>query len=56
MAIAVLNDGLRPFLNKWHPRLQAWPENEDFLAELEPLRRELEQYAKVLADIARVSE
>ena len=23
-AIAVLNRGLRPFLAKWHPRLQAW--------------------------------
>ncbi len=24
IAIAVLNRGLRPFLSKWHPRLQAW--------------------------------
>jgi hypothetical protein len=24
IAIAVLNRGLRPFLAKWHPRLQAW--------------------------------
>lgn len=24
IAIAVLNNGLRPFLSKWHPRLQAW--------------------------------
>ncbi len=24
IAIAVLNLGLRPFLSKWHPRLQAW--------------------------------
>ena len=24
IAIAVLNNGLRPFLAKWHPRLQAW--------------------------------
>jgi len=23
-AIAVLNNGLRPFLAKWHPLLQAW--------------------------------
>ncbi len=23
-AIAVLNRGLRPFLAKWHPRLQIW--------------------------------
>ncbi|NJL20769.1 MAG: hypothetical protein HC895_08090 [Leptolyngbyaceae cyanobacterium SM1_3_5] len=24
LAIAVLNQGLRPFLTKWHPMLQAW--------------------------------
>lgn len=24
IAITVLNRGLRPFLSKWHPRLQAW--------------------------------
>ena len=24
IAIAVLNRGLRPFLAKWHPRLQVW--------------------------------
>lgn len=24
IAITVLNKGLRPFLEKWHPRLQAW--------------------------------
>lgn len=24
IAIAVLNRGLRPFLSKWHPLLQAW--------------------------------
>ncbi len=24
IAIAVLNNGLRPFLAKWHPKLQAW--------------------------------
>jgi hypothetical protein len=24
IAITVLNNGLRPFLSKWHPRLQAW--------------------------------
>jgi hypothetical protein len=24
LAIAVLNKGLRPFLSKWHPRLQVW--------------------------------
>jgi hypothetical protein len=24
IAVAVLNQGLRPFLTKWHPALQAW--------------------------------
>jgi hypothetical protein len=24
IAITVLNNGLRPFLSKWHPQLQAW--------------------------------
>jgi hypothetical protein len=24
LALGVLNKGLRPFLSKWHPRLQAW--------------------------------
>ena len=24
IAIAVLNNGLRPFLSKWHPLLQVW--------------------------------
>ena len=24
IAIAVLNNGLRPFLSKWHPLLQTW--------------------------------
>ncbi|NEO30550.1 MAG: hypothetical protein F6K36_08965 [Symploca sp. SIO3C6] len=24
IAIAVLNQGLRPFLSKWHPNLQSW--------------------------------
>ncbi len=29
IAIAVLNRGLRPFLAKWHPRLQAWEVQRD---------------------------
>ncbi|MFE4108377.1 hypothetical protein [Almyronema epifaneia] len=52
IAIAVLNNGLRPFLSKWHPTLQAWESKKtlDVSAqahekswEQEPaLRRELE--------------
>ncbi len=29
IAIAVLNNGLRPFLAKWHPLLQEWEETRD---------------------------
>ncbi len=29
IAIAVLNRGLRPFLSKWHPQLQAWEARRD---------------------------
>lgn len=28
IAIAVLNNGLRPFLSKWHPLLQEWEEKQ----------------------------
>ena len=28
IAIAVLNNGLRPFLSKWHPLLLEWEENK----------------------------
>lgn len=52
IAIAVLNRGLRPFLTKWHPSLQAWEvqkpddislQEHELSWEREPeLRRELE--------------
>jgi len=52
IAIAVLNRGLRPFLTKWHPRLQAWEakrftdvspkEHEQRWSEEPKLRGELE--------------
>jgi hypothetical protein len=29
ISIAVLNNGLRPFLSKWHPMLQEWEANKD---------------------------
>jgi hypothetical protein len=71
IAITVLNRGLRPFLTKWHPRLQVWeakrPDNvspseyeqqwteeTQLRSELEALRRDLSQYALVLAEIAGV--
>ncbi len=52
IAIAVLNNGLRPFLSKWHPLLQAWEarrpvgvspkEHEQGWSEEAAARRELE--------------
>jgi hypothetical protein len=52
IAIAVLNNGLRPFLSQWHPLLQAWeakrppdvsPQAHEKAWDQEPqLRRELE--------------
>lgn len=72
IAIAVLNNGLRPFLSKWHPQLQeweakqaavisvqthekAWDKEPALRAELEALRKDLEQYANALAKIAGVN-
>jgi hypothetical protein len=53
IAIAVLNKGLRPFLSKWHPTLQAWEaqrspnvspkEHEKNWSEEPNLRRELKE-------------
>jgi len=52
ISIAVLNNGLRPFLSKWHPLLQAWEakcpnnlsskEHEKNWSEEPNLRQELE--------------
>jgi hypothetical protein len=52
IAIAVLNRGLRPFLAKWHPRLQVWEskrpvevspsEHEQKWSDALELRKELE--------------
>ncbi|MEO0802989.1 MAG: hypothetical protein AAFY57_12020 [Cyanobacteria bacterium J06642_2] len=62
IAIAVLNKGLRPFLSKWHPELQAWeaikrdnvsPKAHEQDWELEPQARgELEVLRKKLAQYA----
>lgn len=73
IAIAVLNNGLRPFLSRWHPLLQeweaqkgdgvspaahekAWDREPALRAELEALRKDLEQYANALAEIAGVND
>ena len=63
IAIAVLNNGLRPFLSKWHPLLQNWEvQRSEELSiqvhekdwELEPeLRKELEILRKNLERYAQ---
>ena len=63
IAIAVLNQGLRPFLSKWHPELQAWESrrpdetdpraHEDSWPKVKSSRRELEQLRKRLARYSR---
>ena len=62
IAIAVLNIGLRPFLAKWHPQLQAWQakrpshlspkEHEQQWSEEGKLRDELEKLRKDLKQYA----
>lgn len=64
IAIAVLNNGLRPFLSKWHPELQAWEakrslnlspaEHEKSWQEEPQLRSELESLRKDLEKYAKV--
>ncbi|MEH1872604.1 hypothetical protein [Nostoc sp.] len=61
--IAVLNNGLRPFLAKWHPLLQAWEarrpvgvspkEHEQSWSEEPKLRSELEVLRGGLEDYAK---
>lgn len=62
IAIAVLNNGLRPFLSKWHPLLQTWEaqrpphlslkEHERQWSEESKLREELELLRKDLEQYA----
>jgi len=65
VALAVLNRGVRPFLGKWHSRLEAWkasgrpdqgvwPDGEVFRTEMRTLQSALGEYAKALAVIAGV--
>lgn len=71
IAIMVLNNGLRPFLSKWHPLLHAWEsqkpsslsakehernwsEEAKLRGELEKLRKDLESYSCLLAEIVGV--
>jgi hypothetical protein len=63
IAIAVLNDGLRLFLAKWHPHLQTWEaqgkptkspkEHEQAWGQEPALREELEALRKGLGEYAK---
>ena len=66
-ALTMLNQQLRPFLTKWHPRLGAfeksggtdestWSENEAFRTELEAMRQNLIQFALGFGRLAGVQD
>ncbi len=66
LAIRVLNEGLRPFMARWHSALreyeagqadkseQGWPARDAFDADLATMRRSLDEYVVSLAVIAGV--
>jgi hypothetical protein len=66
VALDVLNEGLRPFLTKWHTGLTAfeasaqkgvpWPERKQFRSELAKLSVELSRYAEILTILAEVGD
>lgn len=60
IAVVVLNQKVRPFTAKWHPRvlagdLDAAARNE-FRAELRDLQTDLRNYTRLLADLADVED
>jgi hypothetical protein len=60
IAVVVLNQKVRPFTAKWHPRLLAdalrEAEKKQFRAELERLQADLRNYTRLLADLADVED
>ena len=60
IAVVVLNQIVRPFTAKWHPRVLAGPldaaAQEQFRAELGALQRDLRNYPRLLADMADVED
>ncbi len=51
VAIAVLNKGLRPFLAKWHPALQAWEAQRDTKTSSQEHERKWTEEPKLRADL-----
>ena len=61
IAIIVLNQVIRPFTAKWHKRsvegtLCTADDKEHFRNELEILQKDLRNYSRILADIAKVED
>ena len=61
IAIVVLNQIVRPFTAEWHPisiagQLSVEPHRSKFRAELKTLQAQLKQYARALADMAKVED
>jgi hypothetical protein len=60
IAVVVLNQKVRPFTAKWHPRVLAGPldaaAREKFRAELGALQKDLRNYTRLLADMADVED
>jgi ferric-dicitrate binding protein FerR (iron transport regulator) len=60
IAVVVLNQKVRPFTAKWHPRLMAGELSEEerngFRAELQDLQKDLRNYTRLLADMAGVED
>jgi len=60
IAVVVLNQKVRPFTAKWHPRVIAGKlngeERKAFRAELQALQTDLRNYTSLLADLADVED
>jgi len=60
IAIVVLNQKVRPFTAKWHPRVLAGDLDDSaqkqFRAELRDLQTDLRNYTRLLADLADVED
>ncbi|MDR7322633.1 MULTISPECIES: hypothetical protein [Catenuloplanes] len=67
LAIRILNEGLRPFMVRWHTDLRAfeaqsnapsdesgWPRRAEFDADLQRVQGELAIYVEMLAKLAGV--
>ncbi|AGA91582.1 hypothetical protein Thimo_2882 [Thioflavicoccus mobilis 8321] len=60
IAVVVLNQKVRPFTAKWHPRALAGPlgdaDKAAFRTELRALQTDLRNYTRLLADLADVED